>query len=90
MACVGSLPRPDDRMALYAANAPDEKLQSRLRAAVGDPVAAACGFFPEFGPVLINCDCSAIAGCRKRQVGFVPDASGGLLPSPLAEKTTTR
>src|SRR4051794_21790208 len=32
---VGSLPRPDDLMALYAANAPDEKLQPRLRAAVG-------------------------------------------------------
>jgi 5-methyltetrahydropteroyltriglutamate--homocysteine methyltransferase len=35
---VGSLPRPDDLMALYAANAPDEKLQTRLRAAVGDIV----------------------------------------------------
>jgi 5-methyltetrahydropteroyltriglutamate--homocysteine methyltransferase len=35
---VGSLPRPDDLMALYAANAPDEKLQPRLRAAVGDIV----------------------------------------------------
>src|SRR3954452_18081077 len=35
---VGSLPRPDDLMALYAANAPDEKLLPRLRAAVGDIV----------------------------------------------------
>jgi 5-methyltetrahydropteroyltriglutamate--homocysteine methyltransferase len=35
---VGSLPRPDDLMALYAANAPDETLQPRLRAAVGDIV----------------------------------------------------
>ena len=35
---VGSLPRPDDLMALYAANAPDEKLQPRLRTAVGDIV----------------------------------------------------
>jgi 5-methyltetrahydropteroyltriglutamate--homocysteine methyltransferase len=35
---VGSLPRPDDLMALYAANAPDNKLQPRLRAAVGDIV----------------------------------------------------
>ena len=35
---VGSLPRPDDLMALYAANAPDEELQPRLRAAVGDIV----------------------------------------------------
>src|SRR6476620_4561627 len=35
---VGSLTRPDDLMALYAANAPDEKLQPRLRAAVGDIV----------------------------------------------------
>jgi 5-methyltetrahydropteroyltriglutamate--homocysteine methyltransferase len=35
---VGSLPRPDDLMALYAANAPDDKLQPRLRAAVGDIV----------------------------------------------------
>jgi 5-methyltetrahydropteroyltriglutamate--homocysteine methyltransferase len=35
---VGSLPRPDDLMDLYAANAPDEKLQPRLRAAVGDIV----------------------------------------------------
>jgi 5-methyltetrahydropteroyltriglutamate--homocysteine methyltransferase len=35
---VGSLPRPDDLMALYAANAPDEALQPRLRAAVGDIV----------------------------------------------------
>jgi 5-methyltetrahydropteroyltriglutamate--homocysteine methyltransferase len=31
---VGSLPRPDDLMALYAANASDEELQPRLRAAV--------------------------------------------------------
>jgi 5-methyltetrahydropteroyltriglutamate--homocysteine methyltransferase len=35
---VGSLPRPDDLMALYAANAPDETLQPRLRASVGDIV----------------------------------------------------
>ena len=35
---VGSLARPDDLMALYAANAPDEKLQPRLRTAVGDIV----------------------------------------------------
>jgi 5-methyltetrahydropteroyltriglutamate--homocysteine methyltransferase len=35
---VGSLPRPDDLMALYAANAPDETLQPRLAAAVGDVV----------------------------------------------------
>src|SRR4051812_42019077 len=33
---VGSLTRPDDLMALHAANAPDEKLQPRLRAAVGE------------------------------------------------------
>jgi 5-methyltetrahydropteroyltriglutamate--homocysteine methyltransferase len=31
---VGSLPRPDELMALYAANAADEELQPRLRAAV--------------------------------------------------------
>jgi len=35
---VGSLPRPEDLMALYAANASDEKLLPRLRAAVGDIV----------------------------------------------------
>jgi len=35
---VGSLTRPDDLMALYAANAPDEKLEPRLRAAVGEIV----------------------------------------------------
>src|ERR1700730_2503740 len=35
---VGSLPRPDDLMALYAANASDEKLQPRLRVAAGDIV----------------------------------------------------
>jgi 5-methyltetrahydropteroyltriglutamate--homocysteine methyltransferase len=35
---VGSLPRPDDLMELYRDNAPDEKLQPRLRAAVGDIV----------------------------------------------------
>ena len=35
---VGSLPRPDDLMALYAANAPDQTLQPRLSAAVGDVV----------------------------------------------------
>jgi 5-methyltetrahydropteroyltriglutamate--homocysteine methyltransferase len=35
---VGSLPRPNDLMALYAANAPDDKLQSRLRAAASDIV----------------------------------------------------
>ncbi len=33
---VGSLPRPDDLMALYRDNAPDDKLQPRLRAAVDD------------------------------------------------------
>ena len=35
---VGSLPRPDDLMALYASNASDDKLQPRLRAAIGDIV----------------------------------------------------
>jgi 5-methyltetrahydropteroyltriglutamate--homocysteine methyltransferase len=35
---VGSLPRPDELMALYAANASDDTLQPRLRAAVGDIV----------------------------------------------------
>ena len=35
---VGSLPRPDDLMALYAANASDEKLLPRLSAAVNDIV----------------------------------------------------
>jgi 5-methyltetrahydropteroyltriglutamate--homocysteine methyltransferase len=35
---VGSLPRPDDLMALYAADAPEEKLKPRLHAAVGDIV----------------------------------------------------
>ena len=35
---VGSLPRPNDLMALYAANASDEELQPRLRTAIGDIV----------------------------------------------------
>jgi 5-methyltetrahydropteroyltriglutamate--homocysteine methyltransferase len=35
---VGSLPRPDDLMALYASNASDDKLQPRLRGAIGDIV----------------------------------------------------
>ncbi len=35
---VGSLPRPPDLMGLYAADAPDEKLQPRLRAAVHEIV----------------------------------------------------
>ncbi len=35
---VGSLPRPQDLMALYASNAPDDKLQPRLRGAVADIV----------------------------------------------------
>jgi 5-methyltetrahydropteroyltriglutamate--homocysteine methyltransferase len=35
---VGSLPRPDDLMALYASDAPDEKLQPRLRTAVAEIV----------------------------------------------------
>jgi 5-methyltetrahydropteroyltriglutamate--homocysteine methyltransferase len=35
---VGSLPRPDDLMALYRDNAPDDDLQPRLRAAVGSIV----------------------------------------------------
>src|SRR6188472_1117380 len=35
---VGSLPRPDDLMALYASNAPDDTLAPRLRAAVDDIV----------------------------------------------------
>src|ERR1700759_4089054 len=35
---VGSLPRPDDLMVLYRDNAPDERLQPRLRSAIGDIV----------------------------------------------------
>jgi 5-methyltetrahydropteroyltriglutamate--homocysteine methyltransferase len=35
---VGSLPRPDDLMALYAANTVDDKLQPRLREATSDIV----------------------------------------------------
>jgi 5-methyltetrahydropteroyltriglutamate--homocysteine methyltransferase len=35
---VGSLPRPDDLMALYRDDAPDGTLQPRLRAAIGDVV----------------------------------------------------
>jgi 5-methyltetrahydropteroyltriglutamate--homocysteine methyltransferase len=35
---VGSLPRPDDLMALYRNNAPDDELQPRLRSAIGDVV----------------------------------------------------
>lgn len=35
---VGSLPRPEDLMALYASNAPDDKLQPRLREAVDEIV----------------------------------------------------
>ena len=35
---VGSLPRPDDLMALYRDNASDESLQLRLRSAIGDVV----------------------------------------------------
>jgi 5-methyltetrahydropteroyltriglutamate--homocysteine methyltransferase len=35
---VGSLPRPDDLMALYAADAPDDKLAPRLRSAISDIV----------------------------------------------------
>jgi 5-methyltetrahydropteroyltriglutamate--homocysteine methyltransferase len=35
---VGSLPRPDDLMALYRDDAPDATLQPRLRAAIGDVV----------------------------------------------------
>ncbi len=35
---VGSLPRPDDLMALYRENAPDDKLQPRLGAAVDNIV----------------------------------------------------
>jgi 5-methyltetrahydropteroyltriglutamate--homocysteine methyltransferase len=35
---VGSLPRPEDLMALYASNAPDDKLQPRLREAIGEIV----------------------------------------------------
>src|SRR5262245_53381447 len=39
--------------------------------------------------VLINGDCSAIAGCRKRRVGNCVRCSGDLLPpSPPAEKAT--
>ena len=47
---VGSLTRPDDLMALYAANAPDEKLQPRLRTAVGDIVRQQA----EFGIDVVN------------------------------------
>jgi 5-methyltetrahydropteroyltriglutamate--homocysteine methyltransferase len=35
---VGSLPRPDDLMALYRDNASEESLQLRLRSAIGDVV----------------------------------------------------
>ena len=35
---VGSLPRPDDLMALYRENASDESLQPQLRSAVSDIV----------------------------------------------------
>src|SRR6478672_12443489 len=35
---VGSLPRPDDLMALYRDDAPDGTLQPRLRSAIGDVV----------------------------------------------------
>ena len=35
---VGSLPRPDDLMALYQENASDESLQPQLRSAVNDIV----------------------------------------------------
>jgi len=47
---VGSLPRPDDLMALYADNAPDDKLQPRLRSAVGDIVRRQA----EFGIDVVN------------------------------------
>jgi 5-methyltetrahydropteroyltriglutamate--homocysteine methyltransferase len=35
---VGSLPRPDDLMELYRANAPDSKLQPRLQSAIAEVV----------------------------------------------------
>jgi 5-methyltetrahydropteroyltriglutamate--homocysteine methyltransferase len=39
---VGSLPRPDDLMALYRTDAPEAMLQPRLRAAIGDVVQRQC------------------------------------------------
>jgi 5-methyltetrahydropteroyltriglutamate--homocysteine methyltransferase len=40
---VGSLPRPDDLMALYRDDAPDDKLLPRLRSAIGDVVKQQAG-----------------------------------------------
>ena len=42
---VGSLPRPDDLVALYRDDAPDDKLKPRLRSAIADVVReqAQCG-----------------------------------------------
>jgi 5-methyltetrahydropteroyltriglutamate--homocysteine methyltransferase len=47
---VGSLPRPDDLMVLYAANASDDRLRPRLHAAVGDIVRQQA----EFGVDVVN------------------------------------
>src|SRR5215468_6994305 len=47
---VGSLPRPDDLMGLYAANASDDRLWPRLHAAVGDIVRQQA----EFGVDVVN------------------------------------
>jgi len=47
---VGSLPRPDDLMRLYAANASDDRLWPRLHAAVGDIVRQQA----EFGLDVVN------------------------------------
>jgi 5-methyltetrahydropteroyltriglutamate--homocysteine methyltransferase len=35
---VGSLPRPNDLVELYRDNAPDDRLQPRLRSAIADVV----------------------------------------------------
>ena len=40
---VGSLPRPDDLMELYRDDAPDDKLQPRLRSAIADVVRQQAG-----------------------------------------------
>jgi hypothetical protein len=41
------------------------------------------------GRVLMNRDCSAIAGCRKRHVRCAEGSADFLTPSPPAKKKTT-
>jgi hypothetical protein len=72
-------------VAEYAVSSPDRFKMSELAVSFDGLE------LPQLGRVLINRDCSAIAGCRKRRVRVCVETLSDLLPpSPPAEKATAR